>query len=103
LGTRRILKGNGALMVFHFALIALLGLVFAGQMSYFRGTLELAVNEEFSGQLENIQQGPWHRYGLTRTEFTNLGFRIRYHQGIKRADPVNQIGLTTGDGQQQLI
>jgi cytochrome c biogenesis protein len=103
LATRRILKSNWPLMVFHFALITLVLLVFAGRMSYFRGTVELAENEEFFGQLENIQQGPWHRYGLAQVRFSNLGFRIHYHQGIKRANTINQIGLTTGEGQQQLL
>ncbi len=103
LATRRILKSNWPLMVFHFALITLVLLVFAGRMSYFRGTVELAENEEFFGQLENIQQGPWHRYGLTQVRFSNLGFRIHYRQGIKRANTINQIGLTMGEGQQQLI
>ena len=100
LATRNILKNNWPLMVFHFALIALVLLVFAGRMSYFKATLELAENEEFAGQLENIQQGPWHRYGLA-TRFTNHGFQIRYHAGIKRDKTANQLLLTTPDGLQQ--
>jgi glucose dehydrogenase len=63
LATRDILKNSWPLMIFHFALIALAILVFAGKMSFFSGTLELAENEEFAGQVENIQQGPWHQYG----------------------------------------
>jgi len=90
-------------MVFHFALITLVVLLFFGQMVYFRGTLELSENEEFFGQLENVEQGPWHRYGLERVRFTNLGFRIRYHAGIKRANTVNRIGLTIGKAQQKLM
>ncbi len=103
LASRHILKSNWLLMVFHFALITLVLLVFAGHMSYFRGTLELGENEEFFGQLENIQQGPWHRYGLSQVRFINQGFRIHYYQGIKRANTINRIGLTMADGQQQLM
>jgi hypothetical protein len=100
LATRDILKNSWPLMIFHFALIALAILVFAGKMSFFSGTLELAENEEFAGQVENIQQGPWHQYGLSTTRFTNLGFQIRYREGIKRDKTLNQIALTSRDGRQ---
>ena len=103
LATRGILKNNWPLMVFHFAMIALVLLAFAGRMSFFKATLELAENEEFSGQLENIQQGPWHRYGLSTTRFTNLGFQIRYHRGIKRDKTLNQVMLTMPNGQRQSL
>lgn len=103
LATRDILKNNWPLMVFHFALIALVLLALAGSMSFFKGSLELAENEEFSGQVENIQQGLWHRYGLADARFTNLGFQIRYHPGIKRDKTVNRILITMPDGQQQAV
>ena len=100
LATRDILKNNWPLMVFHFALIALVMLAFASRMSFFKATLELAENEEFAGQLENVQQGPWHRYGLSAARFTNLGFQIRYHAGIKRDKTVNRLLLTMPDSLQ---
>jgi len=100
MATRNILKNSWPLMIFHFALIALVILAFVGRMSFFHGTLELAENEEFSGQLENIEQGPWHQYGLSATRFTNLGFQIRYHEGIKRDKTLNQIALSLSDGRQ---
>ena len=100
---RQILKNNWLLMSFHFALIALVLLTFLGQMTFLQATLELAENEEFSGQLENVRQGPWHQYGLAQTQFTNLGFQIRYHKGIRRADTRNQIQLTLPENRQQLI
>ena len=103
LATRGILRNNGPLMVFHFALIALVILAFLGQMSVFKGTLELAENEEFAGQVENVRQGPWHQYGLTRTRFTNRGFQIRYNQGVKRDNTLNQIGLILDDGRQKVV
>ena len=101
--TRSILKNNWLLMVFHFALVVLVILVFLGQLTYLKATLELSTNEEFSGQLENVAQGPWHFYGLTQARFTNLGFQIRYHKGIKRDKTVNQIQLRNNDGRDQLI
>ncbi len=101
LATRDILKNNWPLMIFHFAMIALVLLAFAGRMSFFKATLELAESEEFVGQLENVRQGPWHRYGLSGARFTNLGFQIRYRQGIKRDKTLNQIRLTMPNGLQQ--
>ena len=101
--TRRILKNNWLLMSFHFALIALVILIFLGQMTYFKATLELAENEAFAGQLENVRKGSWHRYGLDRAKFTNLGFQIRYHEGIKRDNTLNQIQMTLPDNRQQHI
>ena len=103
LATRDILKNSWPLMIFHFALIALVLLVFAGKLSFFSGTLELAESEEFAGQMENIEQGPWHSYGLSETRFTNLGFQIRYREGIKRDRTINKIALNLHDGQQQTL
>lgn len=103
LATRDILKNNWPLMIFHFALIALVLLVFAGRMSFFKATLELAENEEYSGQLENVRQGPWHRYGLSATRFSNLGFQIRYHAGIKRDKTLNQVLVTMPNGLQRSL
>lgn len=103
LAARDILKNSWPLMIFHFALIALAILAFAGKMSFFNGTLELAESEEFAGQVENIEQGPWHRYGLSTTRFTNLGFQIRYREGIKRDKTVNKIALSLRDGRQQAL
>lgn len=101
--TRQILQNNWFLMSFHFALIALVLLAFIGQMTNFKATLELAENEEFSGQLENIREGPWHQYGLSQARFTNRGFQINYHKGIKRDSTRNQIELNLSDNRQQLI
>ena len=101
--TRSILKNNWPLMLFHFALIALVVLALIGRMSYFKATLELAQNETFAGQLENRQHGPWHRYGLSDASFTNLGFQIRYHAGIKRDKTTNQVLLELPDGRRQQL
>jgi hypothetical protein len=101
--TRGILKTNWALMLFHFSLIALVILVLMAQMTYLKATLELTTNEMFSGQLENVRRGPWHRFGLTQARFTNLGFQIRYHKGIKRDKTLNQIQVINNDGRNQII
>ncbi len=103
LATRNILRNNRPLMLFHFALIALVLLAFAGRMSFFKATLELAQNETFAGQLENRRQGAWHRYGLAGASFTNLGFDIRYRAGIKRERTANRVRLNRPDGRGQVV
>ena len=100
---RRVMLNNIPLMLFHFALIMLVGLSMLGQMSYLKATLELATNEEFSGHLENVQQGIWHQYGLNNTRFTNLGFVINYHKGVKRDNTLNRIAVTGIDGAQKIM
>ncbi|MDH3222006.1 MAG: hypothetical protein OEO19_20955 [Gammaproteobacteria bacterium] len=104
--TRGILRQNWPLMVFHFALMLLVMLAFLGQMSYFQGTLELAENEVFSGdprQLDNVSRGPWHRYALGDASFSNLGFRINYHSGVKRDRTVNRIAFDSGDAGRRIV
>jgi hypothetical protein len=78
-------------MVLHFALITLVLLAFVVRLNSFEATLELAENVEFAGQLENIQQVPWHRCGLSASRFANLGFQIRYHADIKKDKTVNEL------------
>ncbi len=103
LALRGILRNNGPLLVFHLALIALVLLAFAGRLSAFKATLELARGETFDGQLQNVRQGPWHGYGLAQTRFVNLGFRIRYQPGIKRDKTVNRIALIDAEGRAREI
>ena len=103
---RGILKNNWPLMIFHFALIVLAALGLVSRMSYFQATLELAEHEVFDGnprQLDNLVQGPWHRYGLADAEFSNLGFRINYRTGVKRDRTVNRIALNSADDGQQVV
>jgi cytochrome c biogenesis protein len=103
---RNILKNNWPLMVFHFALIVLVALVFLGQLSFFQGTLELAENEVFSGdprQFDNVRQGPWHQYTLGEARFSNLGFSINYHSGVRRDRTINRIALGTEGSERRTI
>ena len=103
---RGILRNNWPLMIFHFALIVLAALGLVSRMSYFQATLELAEHEVFDGnprQLDNLVQGPWHRYGLADAEFSNLGFRINYRTGVKRDRTVNRIALHAGDGGHRVV
>ncbi len=82
-----------ALLIFHIALCAIVSLTMLGQLTYLKGTLELSTQEEFNGQLENIQAGPWHDYQLDKLKFTNLGFTINYHEGVMRDKTLNRLLL----------
>ena len=82
-----------ALLIFHFALFFLVILTLIGQLTYLKGTLELGSMEEFDGSLENVEAGIWHDYQLGDAKFTNLGFNINYHKGIKRDSTRNRIQL----------
>ncbi len=103
LALRGVLRNNPPLLVFHFALIVMVLLAFVGQMSALRGTVELAQNETFDGRLENLRRGPWHRYRLGETRFTNLGFEIRYQPGVKRDKTVNRLALAHPDGTRRRV
>ena len=103
LGSRGLMRQKAPLLVFHFALIALVLFAIAGHLSRFGASLELAVGESFAGQLENRSQGPLHRYGLDEVEFTNLGFNIRYHAGVKREKTRNRIALNRAGGATQTV
>lgn len=100
---RRALINNLSLMVFHFALFALVILAALSQMTYLKATLELATMEEFSGQLENVNAGSWHDYGLNDVRFMNMGFSINYHKGVKRDNTINKISLLNQNGIQQVL
>jgi len=100
---RKAFVTKPALLVFHMALFAMAVLLMLGQLTYLNGTLELGSQEAFSGQLENVQSGPWHDYQLHNKKFTNLGFSIHYHKGVMRDNTINRIQLMQNNGNAQII
>jgi cytochrome c biogenesis protein len=100
---RKAFASSPSLLVFHLALFFLVILVGLGQLTYLKGTLELSTLGVFSGQLENTQAGPWHDYQLSEVSFTNLGFSIHYHKGIKRDNTLNRIRLGKDSGNERII
>ena len=92
-----------ALLVFHFSLFTLIILAILGQLTFLKGTLELGSMEEFDGRLENVEAGPWHDYQLGSERFTNLGFDIHYHKGVKRDNTLNRIRLGSDPDSAQII
>lgn len=96
-----VLRRNAALLMFHFALLAIVVLVAAGRLTYLKGQLELAEGETFSGQLTKMESGPWHRSRLEQAAFRNDGYRIRYAKGVKRAETRNAVQWMDDSGQSQ--
>lgn len=79
------------LLVFHLALLAIVALAAAGQLTYLKGRLELAQGEVFGGQLTHADAGPLHAGSVGRIRFVNDGFSIRYAPGLKRAETRNPV------------
>jgi cytochrome c biogenesis protein len=99
--TNGVFRRQGALLVFHLALIALVLLVAAGRMSYLKGKLEIAEGEVFDGTLTESEAGPWHPWHIDRTTFVNEGFTIDYAPGVRRGPTRNQVAWLDRGGKWQ--
>jgi cytochrome c biogenesis protein ResB len=99
--TNGVFRRQGALLVFHLALIAIVLLVAAGRLTYLKGTLELAEGERFEGTLTGHEAGPFHPWGLDRVHFTNEGFRIEYAKGVRRGQTRNRVAWQDDSGNWQ--
>lgn len=97
--TNGVLRQHTALLMFHFALLAIVLLAAAGRLTYLKGQLELAEGETFSGQLTQSDSGPWHRSRLALAAFRNDGYSIRYAKGVKRAETRNAVYWQDQSGQ----
>lgn len=90
--TNRVFRRQTALLIFHLALLALVGLLAAGRLTYLTGHMELSDGEEFTGTLLQTEAGPYHPMEALRAlRFTNLGFHIDYAPGPLRQGIRNQI------------
>lgn len=87
----RAFRRQAPLLAFHLALLAIVVLLACSRLTFFRGQLELAEGEAFSGEVANIRQGPLHAGNLSGVRFVNDGFSIRYAPGLRRADTANRI------------
>ena len=96
--TNAAFRRQGALLVFHLALIALVLLVAAGRLTYLKGWVELADGSVFAGRLDGYEAGPWHAGGIERVSFQNLGFSIYYAPGIRRGRTRNRVRWFDADG-----
>jgi cytochrome c biogenesis protein ResB len=99
--TNAVFRRQGALLVFHLSLIAIVLLVAAGRLTYLKGQLELAEGMTFSGELKEFEAGPLHRPRLDRIPFVNEGFRIEYARGVRRGHTYNQVAWRDDAGRWQ--
>lgn len=94
----RAFRADVPLLVFHLSLFAVAALAAAGQLTTFKGQLELAEGQLFGGDLAPAQAGPLHAGVLARVRFVNDGFSIRYAPGLKRAETRNEVRVLGADG-----
>jgi cytochrome c biogenesis protein ResB len=96
--TNAAFRRQAALLVFHFALLAVVLLAAAGRLTYLKGRLELSTGETFSGELSQSERGPWHASRLASAAFTNEGFTIGYSAGVRRDETRNAVSWTDAAG-----
>lgn len=97
--TNSVFRRQGALLIFHLALILIVLLVAAGRLTYLKGQIELAEGETFAGELANVEAGPWHWWRLDRISFTNDGFDIDYAPGVRRGKTSNRVRWIDEEGE----
>lgn len=103
LATHASLRRQAPLLMFHLALLALLVLAAVGQLTGFKGQIELAEGEIFSGQVAAVQAGPLHAGALQQVRFVNDGFSIDYAPGLKRGATRNVVRVLGHDRAAALV
>lgn len=98
--TNPVFRRQTPLLVFHLALIVIVGLVAAGRLTYLKGQLELSAGEQFAGVLTHSESGPWHVSRLDRVVFVNHGYTIGYQPGVKRDRTRNPVSWRDADGRE---
>ena len=96
--THPTFRTQGALLVFHLGLIALIVLAAAGRLTYLKGAVELADGQLFEGSLTQRENGPLHGDGLARVRFANLGFEVHYQPDLQRAQTRNRVAFAADGG-----
>jgi hypothetical protein len=88
------------LLLFHLGLIAIVLLAAAGRLTYLKARVELSEGEEFTGEVSDVDAGPWHLSGLGRVRFANDGFTIDYAPGIQRGQTRNKVRVFDAGGRE---
>lgn len=96
-----VFRRQTALLVFHLALIAIVLLMAAGQLTYLRGQVEISSGAAFQGELTRSERGPWHNGRLGDVTFANHGFSIDYSPGMKRDQTRNAVTWKDPSGREQ--
>lgn len=91
IAVRPALRADGALLLLHLALLALLGLFVVARLTYFEGTVSLNSGTLFEGQLASQERGPLHRDRLGEIRFANVGFTEDFPQRGKYKATYNRV------------
>jgi len=86
------------LLAFHLALLLLLLLIAAGQLSRLKGHVEVTEGEQFSGELTAFQAGPLHHGQLGQVKFLLESFTINYAPGRQRGETRSYIRWIDEEG-----
>ena len=86
-----LLRRQGALLVFHLALLALVVLVGVGRLASLDGRFELTQGVPFDGRLLDRAAGPLYLERLERLAFHHEGFEIDYAAGRRRGATRNTV------------
>jgi cytochrome c biogenesis protein len=98
--TNRVFRRQMPLLAFHLALIVLVLLAAAGQLSYLKGQTELTEGAAFES-LTDRDAGPLHAGRLDQLHFVNDGFTINYMAGPVLDRNVSRVRWQDGDGHEQ--
>ncbi len=108
LWVHRGLRRNGAMLVFHLALLALLLLAALGRLTYLKGITEITEGADFAGVLQAVERGPLHWGDLERVELQNLEVRVHYQPGpaqvaAVRAETHNRVRWMSAEGLREAV
>jgi cytochrome c biogenesis protein len=91
-----LLRRQGALLVFHLALLVLVVLVGVGRLASLDGRFELTQGVSFDGRLIDRAAGPLYLERLERLAFHHEGFEIDYAPGRRRGATRNTVVWNDG-------
>ncbi len=89
-------RSQPGLLVFHTALVVILGTAVTSRLTYFKGAVELTQGEIFSGYAQSEERGIWHADLLKNVRFRQDGFTVDYGPGLKRGITRNQVTWQEG-------
>lgn len=89
------------LFIFHLCLLAVVILIAAGRLLYFKGQAEVLEGDAFAGGLVQREAGFLHPDSLDTVSFVNHGFTVNYAPGLKRLETRNRVSWLDNKGVEQ--
>ena len=100
--THRRFRQQRALLVFHVALLALVGLVAVSRLTYLGGVVALVEGVPFSGRLDVSGAGPLHFGRLADLHLVNEGVELHYAPGGVPGPLANRVRWSDEAGQERV-